>query len=140
MHGLDAKPFFVGIEAQAGDGGLVAPLLSQLSEGLLEKLFGDEIRRQDHQLRSGHGQRGFRLFDALSRREKPLLASVVSTSTPGTIGEAPGQLYNLRDDPGEQQNLYLDRPEIVQRLTELIVRHRNADRSVVRSGAEHAPR
>jgi hypothetical protein len=33
--------------------------------------------------------------------------------------EAPGgQLYDLRADPAEQQNLYLEHPEIVARLKE----------------------
>lgn len=31
-------------------------------------------------------------------------------------GEPAGQLYNLRNDPGETKNLYLDKPEIVARL------------------------
>ena len=41
-------------------------------------------------------------------------------STPRTIqpgaGDPAGQLYNLRDDPGESRNLYLQHPEIVSRL------------------------
>jgi len=35
-----------------------------------------------------------------------------------------GQLYNLHDDPGEQKNLWLDRPEIVERLSGLLERYR----------------
>ena len=27
-----------------------------------------------------------------------------------------GQLYNMKDDPGEQTNLYLKHPEVVERL------------------------
>jgi arylsulfatase A-like enzyme len=30
-----------------------------------------------------------------------------------------GQLFNLKDDPGETKNLYEERPEIVERLTQL---------------------
>ena len=37
---------------------------------------------------------------------------MLKTSTP----EAPGQLYNLADDPGETKNLYHDHPEIVKEL------------------------
>ncbi|NQZ59119.1 MAG: arylsulfatase, partial [Lentisphaeraceae bacterium] len=35
-------------------------------------------------------------------------------------GEAPGQLYNLSNDPGEQRNLYKQYPEIVQKLSKLL--------------------
>ena len=31
-----------------------------------------------------------------------------------------GQLYNLRDDPSEENNLYLERPEVVERLQRLL--------------------
>lgn len=31
-------------------------------------------------------------------------------------GDPKGQLYNLRDDPAETNNLYLENPEIVTRL------------------------
>ncbi len=39
---------------------------------------------------------------------------------PDAAPDAPGQLYNLADDPGETNNLYLKRPEIVSRLSELL--------------------
>jgi len=35
----------------------------------------------------------------------------------GPIPGAPGQLYNLAKDPGEQNNLWDERPDIVERLT-----------------------
>ena len=31
-------------------------------------------------------------------------------------GDPPGQLYNLAEDPGETNNVYLEHPEIVERL------------------------
>ena len=31
-------------------------------------------------------------------------------------GEAPGQLYNLKEDPAEKNNRYLERSDIVTRL------------------------
>ena len=37
-------------------------------------------------------------------------------------GEAPYELYNLKEDPGETVNLYFDHPEIVQGLTREITR------------------
>jgi arylsulfatase A len=39
-----------------------------------------------------------------------------------TAHEAPGELFNLRTDYSERENLYLDRPEIVAELSELIER------------------
>jgi arylsulfatase A-like enzyme len=43
-------------------------------------------------------------------------------SKPGRVEPEPdgpqGQLYNLKDDPGETENLYKQRPQIVQRLEE----------------------
>jgi arylsulfatase A-like enzyme len=39
-------------------------------------------------------------------------------------GEAPGQLYNLSDDPGEQNNRYQEHPDIVERLTKLLAQQR----------------
>ncbi len=39
-------------------------------------------------------------------------------------GEPEGQLYNLDDDPGERNNLWSERPEIVQRLTALLERYK----------------
>ncbi len=35
-----------------------------------------------------------------------------------------GQLYNLADDPGEKQNLYLKQPKIVKRLSALLERYK----------------
>ena len=39
-------------------------------------------------------------------------------------GDPLGQLYHLRDDPGETNNLYAERPEVVARLTALLDRYR----------------
>ena len=33
-------------------------------------------------------------------------------------GGPTGQLYNLAEDPGEQRNLFLERPEVVARMSE----------------------
>jgi len=39
-------------------------------------------------------------------------------------GGPQGQLYNLQDDPAEQNNLWLEKPEIVARLTALLEQYR----------------
>ena len=44
-------------------------------------------------------------------------------------GEAEGQLYNLADDPQEQRNLWLQKPEIVARLTALLKKYQTEGRS-----------
>ncbi len=54
-------------------------------------------------------------------------------SNPQHIEPAPGgpkgQLYNLKDDPMESQNLYSGHPEVVARLTSLLDRYREEGRS-----------
>jgi arylsulfatase A len=47
---------------------------------------------------------------------------------PGT----PGQLYNLADDPYEQNDLWEKKPEIVERLTALLNKYKNEGRSAPR--------
>jgi arylsulfatase A-like enzyme len=49
--------------------------------------------------------------------------------------EAPGQLYDLSNDPGERKNLYQERPEIVSKLTALLERYRSEGRSAPSPGA-----
>jgi arylsulfatase A len=44
-------------------------------------------------------------------------------------GEATGQLYNLKNDPGEQKNLFLDHPEIVARLAKQLQQQRGSTRT-----------
>jgi hypothetical protein len=44
---------------------------------------------------------------------------------PGT----PGQLYNLKDDPFEQNNLWEKKPEVVDHLKKLLERYQREGRS-----------
>lgn len=48
--------------------------------------------------------------------------------TPGP-GDPQGELYNLAGDPHEDRNLYLDKPEIVARLSATLDRYRREGRS-----------
>ena len=41
----------------------------------------------------------------------------------------PGQLYNLAKDRGEAENVYGNHPEIVQRLTDVLIDYRARGRS-----------
>ena len=43
--------------------------------------------------------------------------------------EAPGQLYNLEDDPGETKNLYYKHPEVVKELMSLLEESKRTGRS-----------
>ena len=62
------------------------------------------IRQGHWKLAMALGSRGF----SLPKEEVP------------KAGEAEGQLYNLRDDPQEEHNLWLREPKIVARLTALL--------------------
>jgi arylsulfatase A-like enzyme len=44
-------------------------------------------------------------------------------------GEARGQLYNMRQDPRETHNVYLEHPDIVKRLSDLLQKYRDAGRT-----------
>ena len=62
-------------------------------------------------IRQGH----WKLAMALGSRGFSLPKELVPKA-----GEAEGQLYNLRDDPQEEHNLWLREPKIVARLTALL--------------------
>ncbi len=57
-----------------------------------------------------------------------------SLPDPGT----PGQLYNITEDPAEQQNLWDDHPEVIRHLTALLDKYRREGRS--RLVNVHSPR
>ena len=48
-----------------------------------------------------------------------------------TAPDAPGQLYNLETDPGETDNLYFKRPEIVQELKSQLEKYKESGRSAL---------
>jgi len=50
-------------------------------------------------------------------------------SSSGAEGDPEGSLYNLADDPGETNNLYLDHPEKVEELTNLLEMYQKERRS-----------
>ena len=54
---------------------------------------------------------------------------------PERAPEAPGQLYNLDEDPGETRNLYNERPEVVKELQALLAETRASGRSAGRGRA-----
>lgn len=48
---------------------------------------------------------------------------------PANPGEPPGQLYNIKDDPGETKNLWAEHSDVVKRLQEILDRFRSEKRS-----------
>jgi arylsulfatase A-like enzyme len=48
---------------------------------------------------------------------------------PESAPEAPAQLYNLEDDPGEKKNLYFEYPEIVKKMKAKLESFRESGRS-----------
>lgn len=105
------------------------------------------------------GEDSYSLLPALlgERRDRPIREAIVHHSADGTFGirqgpwklalalgshgfsdprdikpkpgEAKGQLYNLDDDPREQKNLWLEKPEMVARLTALLDKYKREGRS-----------
>ena len=55
---------------------------------------------------------------------------------PNTAPDAPGQLYNLEDDPGETTNLYFDHPEIVRQLKAQLEEFKSSGRSAPQRGTD----
>ena len=45
-------------------------------------------------------------------------------------GEPPGQLYNIESDPQEKHNVYLDNPDVVEHLSNLLEKYKTEGRSV----------
>jgi arylsulfatase A len=60
----------------------------------------------------------------------PMLADY---ALPDTAPGAPGQLYNLDDDPGETTNLYFEHPNIVAELRTELHHYRDSGRSAPRT-------
>jgi arylsulfatase A len=71
------------------------------------------MREGDHKLILGHGSGGF--TDPAERAPFP--------------GEPPGALYDLARDPGETTNLWMDEPELVLHLQELLAELHSTGRS-----------
>ena len=60
----------------------------------------------------------------MSHTEEEWVTASVKKST-----EPAGQLYNLKNDLGEKNNLYAKRPKIVKRLTTLLEKYKKENRS-----------
>lgn len=97
--------------------------------------------RGEFQIRQGHWKYLDHPGSGGNNYERDMLrAYAIADSAP----EAPGQLYNLRDDPGETQNLYFQneakRKELKRLLEELKSSGRSAPRDRVPLGIKNIPR
>jgi len=80
-----------------------------------------------------HSERG--VFSLRKAQWKLIVGTRTSGGWPPPRGKAaepgaPGQLYNIENDPAERKNLFDDYPEVVKRLTELLDRYKDEGRSV----------
>ena len=66
-------------------------------------------------------------------------AELQAYQLPERAPDAPGQLYNLDDDPGETRNLYNDRPDIVKELQALLAETKASGRSARRGRTPSLP-
>jgi arylsulfatase A-like enzyme len=73
-----------------------------------------------------HSERGFFSIRKGKWKFTPHLGSggfSVPVNLPPKEGEAPGTLYDLNNDPGEQTNLYQKYPEVVKELGALLKKY-----------------
>jgi arylsulfatase A-like enzyme len=71
------------------------------------------VRKGDWKLIKGLGSGGFSKPEKIVPKE----------------GEAPGQLFNLKEDPSETNNIYLQFPDKVQELTNILIKYQETGRS-----------
>ena len=91
-----------------------APIREATVHHALDGMFA--IRKGDWKLIEGRGSGGF----TQPRRIEP-------------VGDEPlGQLFNLKDDPSEQNNLYSEYPDVVAQLQSLLSRYRDQGYSAPR--------
>ena len=125
----------------------------------LTDLFATVASIVDGELPDGAAPDSYDVSDALFGRsyEEPIREAIVSHSENGTFAirrdswkaifgtdgsggwvtppdgppseERGGQLYDLDQDPGEQNNLYFERPEVVDSLRQLLTSYQEAGRS-----------
>jgi arylsulfatase A-like enzyme len=101
------------------------------SASLVPHLLGKKVK-PIHEAVINHSMRG--VFAIRQGRWKLILGRGSGGFTPPhTVkpeeGEAPGQLYDLAEDAGETNNVYLDHPDVVQRLTALLKKYQRQGHS-----------
>jgi len=103
--GPDSLSFLPALDGKKGSSR--GPIIVQSANGTMS------IRSGDWKLIEGLGSGGF---------TKPARANP-------TAGGPIGQLYDLKNDPGETTNLYLEKPEIVKRLKDELAKAKNDGRT-----------
>ena len=106
--------------------------MAEDSVSILPALLDPNLEKPLHEAIVNHSVSG--VF-AIRRGEWKLIQGLVSGGFSSPRVEEPepdgpvGQLYNLADDPGETENLYLDRPEIVEQLSVLLTEYQQQEYS-----------
>ncbi|MGI9240371.1 MAG: sulfatase family protein [Verrucomicrobiales bacterium] len=101
-----------------------APMIAPLRPHLLQQTISlaMSVRRGDWKLLDHKGSGGNNYGRDGEWGMKPF-------ALPDNDPEAPGQLYNLADDPGETKNLYSVHPEIAAELKSILERSKQSGRS-----------
>jgi len=92
-------------------------------------------RSPDHAIREATVHHSWSGMFAIRQDKWKLITALGSGgwSPPASLEPEPdgpkGQLYDMQADPGETKNLWLDRPDIVQRLTRLLEKYQREGRS-----------
>ena len=99
------------------------------SHNILPVLLGEESKRPVREDVIHHSSTG--VFSIRRGDWKLILETQGSGGWPpprddGPKPGSPGQLYNIAEDPKEENNLWDDHPEIVERLTTLLERYKES--------------
>ena len=148
--------------------GHITPASTSTELGCLVDLMGTLAEIIDYRLPGNAGEDTYSLLPALlGKKGKPIREAVVHHSNLGVFGirqgdwklelglgsggfsdprqvdpvpgGPQGQLYNLAVDPREEKNLWMDRPEVVARLTALLEKYK-AERAQSARLTTHCPR
>jgi len=106
---------------------------AQDSYNILPILTGEKIEKPIREDIIHHSSTG--VFSIRQREWKLILETQGSGGWPpphdsGPKPGSPGQLYNIAEDPAEQNNLWDQHPEIVERLIDLLEGYKESGRSV----------
>jgi arylsulfatase A-like enzyme len=106
------------------------------SYNILPVLKGEHLAKPIREALIHHS--GLGIFSVRQGPWKVILETQGSGGWPPPCGSLPdpgmpGQLYNIKEDPAEEQNLWNDHPEVIRQLTALLDRYKKEGRSAPRN-------
>jgi len=102
------------------------------SYNILPALTGEKVDKPIREAIIHHSVKG--MFAVRQGRWKLVLGKGSGGwSNEGKDIDLPGQLYDMKQDPSENKNLYAKRPDVVERLTGLLEKYKKQGRSARRS-------